>query len=347
MRHVATSVIETKEKARDYFFDNMRTLLIAFVVWGHLLTSMIEEYDAIKSIYFFIYFFHMPAMTFISGYFSKNIDKAKEKAFETILLPYLILNLLNYIFKIFIIGEDYFGFRFLKPTWGLWYLLTLFIWKFLLKDLIRIRFVLPLSLLLGIFSGFSKEFSGYLALGRAVNFLPFFLLGYYCTKEHIERIKRFPKIVSLAIIVANAVISTYAVNKGLFEENFLFMKGPYPEETDVEFLFYRIVVYIVAIAMLIPIINLTSSKKSIFSKIGVNTMTVYILHLFTIPILEKFKFFNDNPYLFVGYTMIVAVLIIFVYSLPVVKQSYDFIMDKLVGCLYKKKIQDPKSEKFM
>lgn len=337
----------TNEKARDYFFDNIRAVLIVFVVWGHLLTAAIEDYNVIKSIYFFIYFFHMPAMVFISGYFSKNLDKSREKAFETILLPYLILNIINYLFKIYIIGEDYFGFRFLKPTWGLWYLLTLFIWKFFLKDLIRIRFILPLSLLLGILSGFSKEFSSYLALGRMVNFLPFFLLGYYCRKEHIENIKRIPKIVSIAIVIANAVISAYAVHEDLFEENFLFLKSPYPEEAEVKFMLYRIVVYMVAIAMLIAVINLTSERKSKLFKIGSNTMTVYILHLFTVPILEKFALFKEQPYLFIGYTIIMTMIIVYVYSLPVVKRGYDYIMDKLVGILYRKKIQNPKEEKFM
>ena len=338
---------DTKEKARDYFFDNIRTILIAFVVWGHLLTAAIEDFNAIKSIYFFIYFFHMPAMVFISGYFSKNVEKSREKAFETILLPYIILNIINYVFKIYIIKEEYFGFRFLQPTWGLWYLLTLFIWKFFLKDFIRIRFILPLSLLLGILSGFSKEFSGYLALGRMVNFLPFFLVGYYCTREHIEKIKRIPKIISIAIIIINAVVSTYAVNKDLFEETFLFLKSPYPEDAQVRFMLYRIVFYMIAIAMLIAVINLTSEKKSILSKIGTNTMTVYILHLFTVPILEEFEFFKEQPYLFIGYTIIMTIVIVYVYSLPVVKHSYDFLMDKLVGILYRKKIQNPKEEKFM
>jgi fucose 4-O-acetylase-like acetyltransferase len=131
--------------SRDYLFDNMRAILIILVVWGHVLTSMIFDYDPIKSIYFFLFFFHMPAMAFISGYFSKNLEKSRSNAFVTILIPYLILNVFNYVYKIYIIQEPHFGFRFFRPLWGLWYLLALFLWKFFLKDLVKLRFLLPLK----------------------------------------------------------------------------------------------------------------------------------------------------------------------------------------------------------
>lgn len=347
MLNTLISVTDTKEKTRDYLFDNVRAILITFVVWGHLLTSMIEDDPVIRSIYFFIFFFHMPAMTFVSGYFSKNLEKNREKAFETILMPYLILNFMNYLFKIFVIGEKYFGYRFLKPTWGLWYLLTLFLWKFFLKDLVKIRFLLPFSLLLGILSGFSGEFSGYLALGRAVCFFPFFLLGYYCKKEHIEKIKRIPKMICIVVIAATAVISVYVVKKDLFDETFLFLKSPYPKESRVTFLLYRVIIYVVAIAMTIVIINLTSSRKNFLSMIGANTMTVYILHLFTVPILEKFEIYKNNPILFLLYTIGAAILIVFLYSLPAVKRTYDLVMDKLVRIILRKRIEDSRSEKFM
>ena len=345
MLNTLISVTNTKEKTRDYFFDNVRAILIAFVVWGHLLTSMIDDNNVIRVIYFLIFFFHMPALTFVSGYFSKNLEKNREKAFETLFLPYLILNFINYLFKIFVIGEDYYGYRFLKPTWGLWYLLALFLWKFFLKDLVKIRFLLPFSFLFGILSGFSGEFSGYLALGRTICFFPFFLLGYYCTKEHIAKIKRIPKIISFAVIAANAVISAYVVHKDLFDESFLFLKSPYPKGTGVTFLFYRLLIYVVAIAMIAAVINLTGSRKNFLSSIGANTMTVYILHLFTVPILEKFEIFKNKPILFFLYTIGATILIVLLYSLPVVKRIYDLIMDKLVGLIIKKETKNPQPEK--
>lgn len=320
-----------QEKSRDYLFDNMRAIMIILVVWGHLLTSLISEYDSIKIIYYFIFFFHMPALTFISGYFAKNIEKARNTAFETILMPYLILNVCNYLFKMLVLKEEYFGFRFFRPLWGLWYLFALFLWKFFLKDLVRIRFILPLSFLLGIFSGFTKEFSTYMALGRVICFLPFFLLGYYCTKDNIERIRRIPKLIPILVILGVGALSTFVVKKNLFKVEVLYLRKPYPEDADLEHMAYRILVYIVAILMIASFIILLSNKNSILSGIGTNTMTVYIFHLFTIPLLEKLRIFYDRPYLYLVYSVIMTVIITFIFSRPIINKLYNKVLNSLIG----------------
>ena len=70
----------------------------------------------------------------------------------------------------------------------------------------------------------------------------------------------------------------------------LFLKLPYPEEADVEHMFYRIFIYVIALLMIGALINITSDNKSFISKIGLNTMTVYIFHLFIVPILENLRY---------------------------------------------------------
>jgi fucose 4-O-acetylase-like acetyltransferase len=326
----------TATTSRDYLFDNMRAILIILVVWGHLLTSMIESYDSIKMIYFFVYFFHMPAMVFISGYFSKNLDKIRSNAFETILLPYLILNVITYIYKMLIIQQPYFGFRFFRPLWGLWYLFALFVWKFFLKDLVRIRFILPLSFLVGLLSGFSKEFSEYMALGRIVCLLPFFLLGYFFRKEQVEKIRRIPKIFSVAVIAVTAFLSYYIVREELFSQGVLFLRKYFPQDQEVKYMLFRLLVYVLALAMIGALINLTGSRKSFLSRIGTGTLTIYVLHLFTIPLLEKLEILKDRPYLYLIYSLFMTALITYLYSLPLVKRIYDTIMDKFTAIIIKK-----------
>lgn len=325
----------TKEKARDYLFDNLRAILIILVVWGHLLTSMKDDYEVLKSIYIFIFFFHMPAMTFVSGYFSKNLEKIRSSAFVTVLVPFLILNVLNYVFKILILRDEYYGFRFFRPYWGLWYLLALFLWKFFLKDILRIRFLLPLSFLLALFSGFSREFSDYLALGRTVCFLPFFLLGYYCTPEQVAKIRRIPKLPGVLIILATAALSVYTAVKTEFDLEALYLRGPYPQEAEVTSMLLRLLVYAVAIAMIFAITSLVTAKKTALSHLGASTMTVYILHLFTIPLLEKLELLGEQPYLYLMYSVLMTALITYLYSRPAVKHAYDTAMDWLMGLLLK------------
>lgn len=322
---------EHLENNRFYLFDNMRAVLIILVVWGHMLTSLIFDYDVIKIIYYFIFFFHMPAMAFISGYFSKNVEKARNKAFETILMPYLILNVFNYIFKMLILREQYFGFRFFRPLWGLWYLLALFIWKFFLKDMVKIRFLLPLSFLFGILSGFTKEFSTYMALGRVVCFLPFFLLGYYLKKEHIEKIRRIPRWVGLIAFPAVGALAAVSVKQEWFDVEDLYLRGPYPEDADVEHMLYRILIYATALLMIFALIIITSDKKSFLTNVGQNTVTVYILHLFTVPLLEKLEILYDRPYFYLIYSIAITAIICYIYSRPVVKKIYDKVINGLVN----------------
>ncbi|MDF2484983.1 MAG: hypothetical protein K0R46_1151 [Herbinix sp.] len=326
----------TEEKSRDYLFDNLKAILIILVVWGHLLASMRAESNIIKSIYIFIFYFHMPAMVFISGYFSKNLEKVRNTSFVTILVPYLILNVINYVFKITILGEDYFPFRFFNPNWGLWYLLTLFLWKFFLKDLIKIRYILPLSIVFALVSGFSKEFSEFMVLGRMVCFLPFFLLGYYCTPEHVNKIRKGSKLRSILLLVLTGVWSAFVAFRDVIDTEVFFLRRYYPEGEEIRAMLFRLLIYAVASVMTIALINLVTARKTFLSYIGTSTMTVYVLHIFTIPLLEKLELWKDRPYLYLLYTVFMTALITFIYSLPIVKHAYNATMGMLEGLLLKK-----------
>ena len=58
---------ELEKKERDYRFDNIKCIMIFFVVLGHFLELFSGNIS--KAIYIFIYTFHMPVFIFITGYF--------------------------------------------------------------------------------------------------------------------------------------------------------------------------------------------------------------------------------------------------------------------------------------
>lgn len=329
--------MNTEDKSRDYLFDNLKAILIILVVWGHLLTSMKNEHDIIESIYIFLFYFHMPAMIFISGYFSKKLEKARNNAFVTILIPYLILNTVNYVFKMLLLKEDYYAFRLFNPNWGLWYLLTLFLWKFFLKDLIKIRYILPLSFVVALLSGFSNEFSEFMTLGRFVCFLPFFLSGYYCTAVQVGRIRRVPKLLSVLLLLLVGSWSAFAAYKDLFDTEVLFLRTYYPQGDELHTLLYRLIIYIAAFVMIFVLLNLVSSCKTFLSHIGASTITVYVLHVFTIPVLERLKILENQPLYYMVYSVLMTFLITYIYSRPIVKRVYDMGMDKMLGLFIKDK----------
>lgn len=75
------------DPGRDHQFDNIRLILIFFVIFGHL----IEYFAAGGILYRWIYSFHMPVFIFVSGYFAKFDPK---KIVCNILVPYVLLQIL-------------------------------------------------------------------------------------------------------------------------------------------------------------------------------------------------------------------------------------------------------------
>jgi len=61
-------------KERDYFFDNLKAVLIFLVVLGHFLLPIHGE-SVLVVVKRLIYVFHMPLFVFVSGYFAKKIYK--------------------------------------------------------------------------------------------------------------------------------------------------------------------------------------------------------------------------------------------------------------------------------
>lgn len=57
---------------RDYYFDNLKFILIIFVVVGYTIEPLIQTSSKLKILYSFIYAFHMPLFILVSGYFSKE-----------------------------------------------------------------------------------------------------------------------------------------------------------------------------------------------------------------------------------------------------------------------------------
>ena len=73
-----------KLKKRYYLLDNLKVILIFFVVFGHVIEYYINDNSILMTLYIFIYIFHMPLFIFISGYLSKNFYKMKRKAIRNL-----------------------------------------------------------------------------------------------------------------------------------------------------------------------------------------------------------------------------------------------------------------------
>lgn len=274
-------------KDRVALLDNLKGLLIFLVVFGHSLELFKDEYFFTQILYMFIYLFHMPAFVFVSGYLSKNVDKSRNTAFITFFLPFLLFNTLwNGIAAL--VTWDLEKLSFITPGWALWYLMSMFLWKFFLKDLVRIKYIVPISFIVGLGAGIFSEFNGLLSLSRTLVFFPFFLMGYLMSEDRLFKMKKPSRFFSCGIIILALSFAVFICYFKVFPVEFLYGSDSFKTYTVPIWLglISRALLYVIGFSFVFVLANTMTIKNTFFSKIGRNTLPIYILHtyLLCIPI---------------------------------------------------------------
>lgn len=283
-----TAMCNSKE--RDILFDNIKLLLIFFVVFGHAIESYTYGNSTLNIIYEFIYMFHMPLFIFISGYFSKKPVKIN-KSIKNLIIPFIIFNLI-WNFFVSELNNEPFNMQNIKwfiPGWALWYLLSLFTWRILINKFGKYKYTLLVSVILGLVIGMIpitiKEFS----IGRSITMFPFFITGYLFNKDDINKIRDVKKIIPITIILLTILICVLDKYLNLIPTSFLYHIEPYSKYSygALEGIMLRIVVYTINMLMLFSIVSLIPNKKYRFSIYGENTMPVYVFHTYIIYIMQR------------------------------------------------------------
>ena len=129
-----------KPRKRVPFWDNARYACIVLVVLGHAIQRLTYDSDIALAAYLALYAFHMPAFAIISGYFSKSGSPTRvqmARVITDILLPYVIFELLWTLTKWLVEGQA--DPNLTKPSWTLWFLLALGIFRLVLPYLALLR----------------------------------------------------------------------------------------------------------------------------------------------------------------------------------------------------------------
>lgn len=176
-------------RERDVFMDSAKGALIVLVVFGHALEYIfgIESGDAPEVARSMIYCFHMPLFILISGYYSKNAEKAARRAVATCLVPYAIFD-----FAWVVVTQRTALVDLLTPSYAFWLMLSLFFWRALIVPLSRVRHILVLSIAVGLCVGFVGSADRFLAASRTLAFLPFFIFGYKLDASKLAKLRANP-----------------------------------------------------------------------------------------------------------------------------------------------------------
>ncbi len=268
------------EKQRVAMLDNVRAVLILLVVLGHLLERI--GFFGSQTLYKLIYSFHMPAFAFVSGlFFVKN----KSGVWKKMLLPYLIFQTLYLAQEAWADGVAL-SLQFTKPVWILWYLLALLLW-YMIADLIDLegrkgRFALAVSICVALLAGFDSSIGSRLALSRTLCFFPFFLAGAYIRADGFASFQQFfcrkRRWKESCLLLLPALLSLFLLL--LFRErcqaSWFYGSEAYGEGYT---LCFRLWQYLAAASAILALCTLIpKGSLPLLSRIGRNTMPVYLLH---------------------------------------------------------------------
>ncbi|HXH79194.1 acyltransferase family protein [Nocardioides sp.] len=267
---------------RDPWLDNTKMVLVTLVVVGHS-WALLPDTHFSNWAYDFLYFWHVPAFVFISGYLSTSFEWTRRHfkgLLYVLVIPYLIFEPALYYYRI-ALGEDVGWVLYLQPHWTMWYLPALFCWRLMTPVLKRHWLFLPLSVVVSLAAGLWDPES--FGLPRILGLLPFFVLGLHLKPRHLHRLDDpWVKVASLGTLVLIAVLSR-DLDDWARTAFLLYDAGYEGIASDVAYAAQtRLSVMAIGLVGAFAVMALIPRRGGWFTAMGAATMNVYLLHGFVI-----------------------------------------------------------------
>ena len=328
---------------RDQQIDNIKGLLIILVIFGHSLELLRLKSEVANFIYIFIYTFHIPVFIFYSGYLSKNYKKNANKAFRYLFIPFLFFNSIwNFIKVVFnslidIPIESPSLFSFLNPGWALWFILALFIWRLLLPYLLKIKKVFIVSLIVGLLSRLFSEFNIFLSLSRILVFSPYFIGGFLVSKKSLDKMRKAKMWFVLTTFFATFIFTYVYIFHTSIPTEFLWGDRSYfhfPIKV-IPSLFTGSLLYLIGFSFNLIFLKIAPYTENRLTKIGKNSLPVYILHTYIIGGVSYLLFPIQNQYLSILILALTSVAIAIVLSSDFIYKAFSSVLLFIDNLLFK------------
>lgn len=287
------------QKPRVPVWDNARFVAVTLVVIGHGIQRLTHDSNNALVVYLFIYAFHVPAFAMISGYFSKATPpgtRQMRKVLTDILLPYVIMETIWTLVQFLVEGKR--NFNPTTPSWTLWFLLALGLFRLVLPYLALLRWPLLWAVAFSIAVGYFDNVDSTFSLSRAIGILPFFVLGWQL--RHWGLVDRWRAIEHITWGVRAAAIGIL----GAWLAVVIVFIEPF-REIDLRFWFFyddsyrglgedqwwaglvRLGLILLAVLLSACFFVLIPRRETWMTDLGTATMYVYLLHSFVLyPIRE-------------------------------------------------------------
>lgn len=287
-------------------WDNARFGCIVLVVMGHAIQRQTLDSSNALTLYLFIYAFHMPAFAIISGYFSKAsppTTRGMRRVLTDFVIPYAIFETIWSLVKWLVEGRA--AFNPTEPSWTMWFLLALAIFRLVLPYLVLLRWPLVWAVLLSVGVGYLANVDSTFSLSRAIGVLPFFLLGWQLRQwDVVQRWRDLGGVVwawrALAAAVMGAWLAVVALNVQVFREfelqYWFFYDDSYRALGEDQWWagLVRLGLILLATVLSAAFFLLIPRRETFFSAFGQATMYVYLLHSFVLYPLRESGVLRDD-----------------------------------------------------
>lgn len=283
-----------KPRKRVPFWDNARYACIVLVVLGHAIQRLTYDSDIALAAYLALYAFHMPAFAIISGYFSKSGSPTRvqmARVITDILLPYVIFEFLWTLTKFLVEGQA--DPNFTKPSWTLWFLLALGIFRLVLPYLALLRWPLLWTVIISVGVGYLPNVDSTFSLSRTLGLLPFFTLGWWLRdRDIVARLRLLDnrpwwiRPVSVLILGGAAFVAWHWIElwRQIDLRHWLFYEDAYSDLGGEQWWAggVRIALMLLAVLLSAAFFVLIPRGTYWWTRFGQYTMYVFLLHSFVL-----------------------------------------------------------------
>lgn len=272
-------------KSRNAYICNLKFLLIYLVVLGHTLEYFFYKELALH-LYKIIYLFHMPVFVFISGMFTKTIKACKKQWVNT--LSYYIIAQGIVVFYKAIFAKTAIGF--IKPYWHLWYLLSLVFWSWLGMLVIKMQnrgvssvVILVIAIVASCVCGCIPWINRTLSLSRTIVFFPYYFLGMMVRPTVFREKRKLGFITLIPLILGMFILLCLNIDYSFFYHAQAFG----PNISNIDGIILRGLCFGVACFAGITIFSFMPNKRFAFTKFGMDTLPIYLLHVLVLPMIYE------------------------------------------------------------
>ncbi|SCK43965.1 Fucose 4-O-acetylase [Streptomyces sp. WMMB 714] len=268
--------------ARDPHWDNVRFASGTLVLVGHVVEPL-GHLDGLRWLYIASWALRVPVFVIVAGYFSSAGPLGRRELrqlSEAVLAPYLLIGLLHTL-QIRLL-EGHWKFFTSQPAWGLWFLLSLFMWRMLLPYLAVLRYPLLTAMAAALAVGYLDDFTRLFSASRTVAFLPFFVLGWQLRRGLADQWLRARWSRGAAVLVlAATAAAAYPLRYGI-DTSWLGMQASYAQTVSFAPVWAwgpRGAVLVCGMLIALSFIRLMPGRRlPVVTYLGAGGLFIYLLH---------------------------------------------------------------------